>query len=526
MPTIEELRHWQVQATLDWDVPKRQVVKAREGKVLSSRLSRWRFALLVTDVLVCLEALAILASGLVAAYTAFSVSGSAVGTEWLHLSDAVVALSACLFAPFVIPQIRSGRGLGAHDRSTTRPKSQLMELRSFGGAAIRTTLAVAALCGGLSMLAAFVVTSTLTTPIGTAIWFTVALMSVTVLRLSSVILVRWLERLRLTSETIVIIGQDETALKIARVLHKDTSPWETLIHVIPDSEFTRNPSVPLQIKAQQLASAVLPNFPDRVIIATDGSISSAASALLEALRCQDVRVDLAWKEISGLRPPTAECLGDGFFLLCLVRRSFEGWALLTKVSLDKVLATALLVFLAPLMLLSAAAIRIETPGPVIFRQTRHGWNNTKFEILKFRTMVWQDRTVADGSCQTTRNDPRVTRVGRLLRCLSIDELPQLLNVLWGEMSLVGPRPLPVAMLTNGRRGEEIIPEYSQRHRAPPGITGLAQVRGWRGAVDTDEHLRQRVAADLSYINNWSILLDLRLLLETPLKVLVSRNNAF
>ena len=526
MRTTESLDLWQAQATLNQDVLKRQVVKGCEARIFSPQLSRWQIALLVTNVLVCLEALAILASGVLAAYTVWSNSVSAVGAEWLRPSDVVVAILACLFAPFVIPAMRSGHGLDAYGHSATHSKFPPMGLRSFGVAAIRTTLAVATLCGGSSILAAFVVTSTLTTPAGIAIWFAVALISVTIIRLSSVILVRWLERLGLTSETIVIIGTDEMALKVARALHNNDSSRAALIHVIPDSEVTRNVSVPLQVMAQRLASEVLANFPDRVIIAMESSTSFATSALLEALRCQDVRVDLALQEISGLRPSTAERLDGGVFLLCLARRSLEGWALVTKVCLDKVLAMALLVFLAPLMVLAAVAIRIETPGPIIFRQTRHGWNNTKFEILKFRTMVWQGLTAADGSRQTTRNDRRVTRVGRLLRCLSIDEFPQLLNVLRGEMSLVGPRPLPVAMLTNGRRGEEIVPEYSQRHRAPPGITGLAQVRGWRGAVDTDEHLRQRVAADLSYINNWSILLDLRLLLETPLKVIFSRNNAF
>ena len=362
-------------------------------------------------------------------------------------------------------------GFGTHGSGAARMKSPAMRLRSYVGAFIGTAFAVAALCAGWGMLAAMFVTAALTVPTGIACWLAAAVISVTAIRLSAIAFVAWLERVGLTSETIVIIGPDAMAARIARVLGANR-PRPRSIYILPDSVIAPVPdasgavAVPLPAAARRLAAAVLSNVPDRVIIATDSVATSATKELLKTLRCHDLQIDLALPKISGLLPPAAEPLDDEVFLLCLARRTFEGWALAIKFTVDKVLAATLLVIVAPVMLLAAAAIRIDTPGPVIFRQTRHGRNSAPFEILKFRTMVWQGRTVADGSRQTSRTDGRVTRVGRLLRCTSIDELPQLLNVLFGQMSLVGPRPLPIAMRTNGRLGEEIVPEVPCTGTAP------------------------------------------------------------
>ncbi len=210
---------------------------------------------------------------------------------------------------------------------------------------------------------------------------------------------------------------------------------------------------------------------------------------------------------------------DRLPLLRVAERPMPAWGGLAKHAVDKALAGTAVLLLSPLLLAIAAAVRLDSAGPAIFRQERDGWNGRSFTVLKFRTMR---AAPASGSLlQTVKGDPRCTRLGRFLRRSSLDELPQLLNVLRGEMSLVGPRPHALGMRTEDRLGHEIIAEYAQRHRVRPGLTGLAQVRGLRGATHTAAQLRARVECDLDYIERWSFLLDLRILAMTAVKVFSS-----
>lgn len=189
-----------------------------------------------------------------------------------------------------------------------------------------------------------------------------------------------------------------------------------------------------------------------------------------------------------------------------------------KRALDVAASVILLVLFAPLLLLAAVLIRLESPGPALFRQTRGGLGGVRFQILKLRTM----RCREDGPdlAQARRGDDRVTRVGRFLRATSIDELPQLLNVLRGDMSLVGPRPHAAAHDDYyGLR----IPEYYARYQARPGLTGWAQVKGLRGGTETLEAMRRRVEADIDYIQTWSILKDAKIVLMTIPSLLVTDN---
>jgi exopolysaccharide biosynthesis polyprenyl glycosylphosphotransferase len=176
---------------------------------------------------------------------------------------------------------------------------------------------------------------------------------------------------------------------------------------------------------------------------------------------------------------------------------------------DVLVATAGLVILAPLLTLAAIAIKLDSPGPVLFRQTRHGYNNETIKIFKFRSMTKLED--GDDFVQAMRNDSRVTRVGAILRRSNIDELPQLINVLRGEMSIVGPRPHATA---HNKMFEDKISVFSRRHVVKPGITGWAQVNGCRGATETLEKMRRRVEHDLYYIDNWSFWLDLRIIIMT------------
>jgi lipopolysaccharide/colanic/teichoic acid biosynthesis glycosyltransferase len=194
-----------------------------------------------------------------------------------------------------------------------------------------------------------------------------------------------------------------------------------------------------------------------------------------------------------------------------------------KRAMDIVFALALLTLLAIPMLLVAAAIRLTSPGPAMFSQQRIGLHGHRFRMLKFRTMRQQACTCTGTCRQATRHDPRVTWLGALLRHTSFDELPQLLNVLQGSMSMVGPRPHAPGTCVGGRPFETITPRYAARHCVKPGMTGLAQVRGWRGETDTEEKFLRRVDSDLEYIATWSPWRDLAIIGRTVVAVLRIRN---
>ncbi len=200
-------------------------------------------------------------------------------------------------------------------------------------------------------------------------------------------------------------------------------------------------------------------------------------------------------------------------LLNVMDRPLRDWRRVAKEIEDRVLAALILTLIAPLMLFIAALIKLDSPGPVFFRQKRYGFNNELIEVLKFRTM---HHAAQDPNAEqlTRRNDPRITRIGAFLRRTSIDELPQFLNVLRGEMSIVGPRPHALAAKAGRLLYQDAVRYYDSRHRMKPGITGWAQINGWRGETDTVEQIRKRVEHDLYYIENWSIALDLKIIIRT------------
>jgi undecaprenyl-phosphate galactose phosphotransferase/putative colanic acid biosynthesis UDP-glucose lipid carrier transferase len=200
------------------------------------------------------------------------------------------------------------------------------------------------------------------------------------------------------------------------------------------------------------------------------------------------------------------------------RAPLGGSERIVKRIMDISIATLALIIFLPVMILTAIAIKLDGEGPVVFRQNRKGFNGREFVMFKFRTMTVQENGPVVG--QVTRDDPRVTSIGRLLRSASIDELPQLANVLKGDMSLIGPRPHALA---HDNYFEKILGDYAFRHHVKPGMTGWAQCNGARGATPSIEHISERVKLDLWYINNWSLWLDIQILIKTFFEVLRKRN---
>ncbi len=222
------------------------------------------------------------------------------------------------------------------------------------------------------------------------------------------------------------------------------------------------------------------------------------------------------------RPRSYSYLGE-VPVLDVFDRPITDWDVVMKVLFDRIIGTCALIALSPLMMVVAALIKLDSKGPVFFKQKRHGFNNDEIEVYKFRSLYTH---MTDQSVQksVTKDDPRVTRVGRFIRKTSIDELPQLFNVVFkGNLSLVGPRPHAVNQKIENRQFDEAVDGYFARHRVKPGITGWAQINGWRGELTSPDKIKGRVEHDLYYIENWSVLFDLYILARTPISLLKSEN---
>jgi polysaccharide biosynthesis protein PslA len=228
-------------------------------------------------------------------------------------------------------------------------------------------------------------------------------------------------------------------------------------------------------------------------------------------------------DFAGFRYKSSQISSVGSNPVVLIdERPFKDWRAAKKFVFDIVIGSFLLVVLAPFLALIALAIRFDSPGPVLFRQPRLGFNNRLFTCYKFRSMH-HGMTDLTGDKQVTRGDPRVTRLGKWLRALSLDELPQIFNVMKGNMSLVGPRPHPPNTKAADQLFTDVVAKYAFRHRVKPGITGWAQVNGWRGETKTVEQIESRVACDLAYIENWSLCFDLRIMMLTVTREILSRH---
>ena len=206
----------------------------------------------------------------------------------------------------------------------------------------------------------------------------------------------------------------------------------------------------------------------------------------------------------------------------LAERPISGWRFVRKRVFDVIISALAIIALTPLMVVTAIMIKVDSKGPVFFRQKRHGFNNEVIDVWKFRSM-YTDMCDQAAKVVVTKNDPRVTKVGAFIRKTSIDELPQLWNVLKGELSLVGPRPHAVHAHLQDQPWNEVVDGYFARHRVKPGVTGWAQINGWRGEIDNVEKIKKRTDHDLYYIENWSLAFDLYILFKTPFRLMDTKN---
>ncbi|MGH6946918.1 MAG: undecaprenyl-phosphate glucose phosphotransferase [Kiloniellales bacterium] len=324
-----------------------------------------------------------------------------------------------------------------------------------------------------------------------------------------------------------IVGAGQNGERLAKHLKTFGAPYFQIVGFFDD----RKDRVPNEISGYSLLGdtaylikCIEAHQVDVIIIALPWRAEQRLLRLIEQLATKPVELRLA-PDLIGFNFLDRSTTNDARLpMLHLFDRPLSGWSYAVKAVEDWVISLFVLLFVGPLMLLIALAIKLDSPGPVLFRQGRYGFNDKTFDVFKFRTMR-ADVGAQDGSRQASRDDPRITRVGRFLRKSSLDELPQVLNVLKGDMSIVGPRPHPTGLRASGRRLEEVVDRYAARHRVKPGITGWAQVNGWRGETETVEKIRQRVEHDLYYIDNWSVWLDLRIILKT-LWIVWDDNNAY
>ena len=260
---------------------------------------------------------------------------------------------------------------------------------------------------------------------------------------------------------------------------------------------------------------------DDVIITLPWSADERLYNIARKLRELPVHIYLS-SDLVGFRMPFKPSTNHfiGVPMIEIVRTPFSDWMIFIKKVEDIIFSIIALIIFGPLMLIISALIWMESPGPVIFKQKRYGYNNRIFEIYKFRSMTHQV-VEEEKTHQAVKNDPRITRLGKFIRKTSLDELPQIINVLNGSMSLVGPRPHAV---DHNEDYAKVIDGYFARHRVKPGITGWAQINGYRGITDTVDKMENRVKYDVYYAENWSFFFDLNILFRTIFVGFISKNS--
>lgn len=376
------------------------------------------------------------------------------------------------------------------------------------------------------------------------IWLSMSLLLTSVPRIVAAQIVLRMRRRGVLTDVIAVVGAGPVADRLVRTLRQDRPETIELLGIFDD---TFAETAPLAIRPAGNLSQLAETAPvatrpagnltqlielgktrkiDWILLTLPPTANQRVLSIVKRLKDLSVPIGLCPQHV-GLNVPyrTIDYVADSVPVTLLADRPIKRWNAVIKWLEDYLIGGILTLLLLPVLAIVALAIKLDSPGPAIFKQRRHAFNNREFDVYKFRTMHWAPATATDTLKQTSRDDVRFTRLGRFIRSSSLDELPQLFNVMKGEMSLVGPRPHAVNMRTEARLGHEITGLYPHRHRVKPGITGWSQVNGSRGPVDVEEQMRRRVELDLYYIDNWSLLLDLRILFKTLL-VVIRRTDAY
>ncbi len=339
---------------------------------------------------------------------------------------------------------------------------------------------------------------------------------------------RWTREGRLARRT-VVVGADERGDALVQAL---SAQRDSDVHIVGVFDDRGDDRAPTMIAGQQKLGTVddLVEFArktriDLVIFALPISAEGRILQMLKKLWVLPVDIRLAAHSNKLRFRPRAYSYVGNVPVFDVSDKPIADWDVVMKWLFDRIVGGLILLAVSPLMLVTAIAIKLDSRGPVFFKQRRYGFNNELIEVYKFRSM-YVELCDATAARLVQKGDPRVTPVGAFIRKTSIDELPQLINVVFkGNLSLVGPRPHAVHAKAENRLYDEAVDGYFARHRVKPGITGWAQISGWRGETDTHEKIQRRVEHDLYYIENWSVLLDLFILAKTPL-ALARTENAY
>ena len=360
-----------------------------------------------------------------------------------------------------------------------------------------------------------------------ALWL---LIGMAVIAAERALLARWIDRMVAKGRIVkraVVVGGGELGRALIQELRAADIGEVKLLGVFDDRNDSRATSdvegLPKLGTVDDLLEFARTTRLDLVIFALPITAEERIQKMLRKLWVLPIDIRLAaHAQRVKFRPHAYSYVGT-VPVLDLYDRPIADWDVLVKLVFDKVVGALALIALSPVLALTALAVKLDSKGPVLFKQTRLGFNNEAIAVYKFRSMFVQSLD-ASATKLVTRDDDRVTRVGRFIRKTSIDELPQLFNVVFtGNLSLVGPRPHALSAKAANLKYDEAVDGYFARHRVKPGITGWAQVNGWRGETDTEEKIQNRVEHDLYYIEHWSIWLDIYILAKTPFAVLFGKN---
>jgi len=336
---------------------------------------------------------------------------------------------------------------------------------------------------------------------------------------------RWARNGRMERRA-VIVGGGKAAETLIRSVEMQPDNDIRICGIFDDRDDRRSPPVvagypKLGNIAELIEFARIARI-DMLIVSLPITAETRVLSLLKKLWVLPVDVRLsAHSSQLRFRPRSYSYIGS-VPMLDIFDKPINDWDSVAKRAFDIVFSLIGIVVFSPVMLAAALAIKLDSKGPVIFRQKRHGFNNEIIDVYKFRSM-YVEHSDPTAARVVTRGDSRVTRVGRFIRKTSIDELPQFFNSLFGSLSLVGPRPHAISAQSHNKLYAEVVDGYFARHRVKPGVTGWAQINGWRGEMDTDEKIKMRTEFDLFYIENWSLWFDLKIMLLTPIRLLNTEN---